>query len=447
MNDAIRYRDLAVLLAIAAVLAAFVVIKDRRSQPAPDGYARYGFALAEWGVYGAAKSIEQPPPPDANRPPLYPAFLAAMMEISPQYRELVADYIAGRGPSDLNAGLTPYVQLLITTSVAIFIFLIARLFGSHPAPAIIVSAVALFPIYETAYRYRISECLSIPLFAAASYLLALWFLAKHPRYWHVLLAGAVLGLLALTRTVHFYYVVPVAFAMLVVPPKNGARSLHARALAAGILTAGLLLATAPWMMRNLAVNQTATLGAGGSSGVFAMRAEYNQMTALEVLGGSIYWLPDFGDGLARAILPERAWRRFKFSNPDSFRQAGWKTRARFAEQYPDPAKRRRALMGYMFQNPFGHLVTMIPFTVRGLHHLWLFLPFAIWGGVIAVRMGEHWTILAALSLTIATFLLHIALTHFRARYGAPMVVGAAPLAALGLTYLWHEWRWRQTAPR
>ena len=47
-------------------------------------------------------------------------------------------------------------------------------------------------------------------------------------------------------------------------------------------------------------------------------------------------------------------------------------------------------------------------------------------------------LLGALTLTFYNFVFHAAITHFRARYGLPMLFGAAPLAAYGLNYVYRR---------
>ena len=431
-SQTLSLKNVTVLLILVLSISAYHAVKGERSAPAPDGYANFAYSIATWGVYGFPASSTRQPEPSVGRPPLYPYFLAAMILVSPTYASLVKDFVDGRDLDDPNAGIVPYVQIIIMAIVGFVVFATARLFGSNLLFAHICSAVALVPLLDIAFRYRLSENLAIPLFALSSFFLALWF-KDRPKNAYLFLAGLFLGLVALTRVVHLYYVPFVLLAVVFVPAASGTPT--ARRLVAGCLVfvLGFSIAVGPWVGRNMLLHGRAEIGGSGTGGVLAFRSEYNTMSVSEALAASIYWLPGFGDTLVKSVFPQSAWERLEFGNPAGFRAGGWTTLQRFETDYPEPSRLKEALYERVFSNPAGHLVATFPLSVRGLRHVWVFFPFALYALWHARRDQRLLPLIGASVLTVATFVVHAAITHFRGRYGLPMIVGFAPLAALGLT--------------
>jgi hypothetical protein len=163
-----------------------------------------------------------------------------------------------------------------------------------------------------------------------------------------------------------------------------------------------------------------------------MRASYNRMTLSEGMAGVVYVLPGFGDKLAQAIFPAELWSKFDYSNPESFRQQGWVLLHEKEALHNDIAALKQSLTQEMLRSPLRHALASIPLAVDGLRYVFWLLPFALVALIPLVRRDESW-VWGALVLTILTFVFHAAFTHFRARYGLPMLFGVAPFAAVGLT--------------
>jgi hypothetical protein len=105
-----------------------------------------------------------------------------------------------------------------------------------------------------------------------------------------------------------------------------------------------------------------------------------------------------------------------------------------AEANRDPANAKRTLQSQMLDAPVRHALVSIPLTIDGLRPVFWMLPLAIYAMVRLVRRRQWW-ICASLVMTAFTLAFHAAVTHFRSRYGMPMLYGFAPLAALGLSQL------------
>jgi len=430
-------KNIIISIALILTLSAHFAIKDKKSDPAPDGYAKYAYSIASWGVYAIPDSSTEKPNPSVGRAPLYPYFLAAMIKISPKYAALVKNHIDGKTNDDLDAGIVPFVQMALMSIVGFVIFATARLYGSNTFFANLCMVIALVPLFSIAYRYRISENLAIPLFALSNFFLVLWFKHK-PKLIYVFLCGLFLGLVALTRVVHIYYLPFIVLFIAFISPMGETLTIKRKAVVCLAITLGVVITATPWIGRNMMHHSSGSIGDTGTYGVLAIRSEMNTMSVAEALGASIYWLPDIGDTLAKKYLPKHTWERFDFSNPKCFRAQSRITLQEMRVQYAGTNKLKEALYLRVFSNPVGHLLAMIPLSIRGLRFVWIFVPFALFALWQVRRTKQFSTLIGASALTITTFVIHVGITHFRGRYGMPMVVGFAPLGAIGLTFLW-QW--------
>ncbi|CAN0425643.1 unnamed protein product, partial [Phaeothamnion confervicola] len=81
--------------------------------------------------------------------------------------------------------------------------------------------------------------------------------------------------------------------------------------------------TAPWLVRNLVQFDQLALSGGDYGGRSLMqRLAYNDMTLAEFGAAFIYWLPDWGDSLARAVLPPSSYVRLGWDDPQAFYRQG-----------------------------------------------------------------------------------------------------------------------------
>jgi hypothetical protein len=95
--------------------------------------------------------------------------------------------------------------------------------------------------------------------------------------------------------------------------------------AAALLLMGVmgLAVTTPWLMRNQLTFDRLALSGGDYGGRALMqRLAYNDMTLAEFGGAFIYWLPDWGDTLARKVLPPNAYVRLGWDDKQAFYRRG-----------------------------------------------------------------------------------------------------------------------------
>ena len=421
-----------VLFILLCLQASYIIATQRLSQVDQDDYARYGFALAEWGVYGRSTSTDTPPPADMGRAPLYPAFLAVMIHADPSYRAWAKCMIDEGASCPSRSRFVPVVQVLLTL-LALFVMYEMCLMLEAPSPiALLVTFLASSELFRLAYAHTMSEAVAIPLFGLASFALMRCFRSPTRLLWPAM-AGVALGLLALSRLAFAHFLPLIAVSVFALPGRER-RTMRQRALGALALICAYGAVVAPWYARNIARFDTAAIGQAAASNVLAMRVLYNRMTFEEGLAATIYFLPGVGDVLARQLFAERVTSRFDASNPEGFRQQGRAYFRKMQATYPHAPDLRRALLLEMFASPVRHVAVALPLAIDGLSKMFWFVPLALIGAVAAGRKGDYWK-LSSMALAVITFGFHAGLTHFRARYGQPMIFAVAPLAALGIGVL------------
>ncbi len=228
---------LALLLRLAGLVAsgdAELVLDERiylaRAEALLDGQ---GFVGSYQSLVKHPRSymLSAPQYPGAYQPPLYTAFLSAIL-----------------GPSGGSVAAVKAVQVLISTHTVWLVYAIALAwFGRRPA----IAAAALAAVYPNLIafsHYLWSETLFIWLV-----MLGVWLLTRSmelPTLRSVLAGGAILGLAALTRSIIFYFL-PVLGAWLVFVHRARWRLALGRA---AVLVATAVAVIAPWTVRNAVIH-------------------------------------------------------------------------------------------------------------------------------------------------------------------------------------------------
>lgn len=274
-----------ILLAVLLAMSAQTIVKRTVAPPVPDHYENYAYSLAQWGVFAKASNTQQAPLSDIGRAPLYPFFLAGLMEISSKDLERGRCYIEQGPRCPIRGGLVPFVQLAIAAASVFLIYEMALMLGASPLSGVIVSAVAASPLLSMAYEFQLSEAIAVPLFGVASYFLMRWFRDQSGAYL-LLPCGIALGLLALTRVAYAYLAPLAVVTVALIARENHARDFRMQFTAAAMLAIGYVATVAPWYARNVIMFDQFAIGESGTAGVLAMRASYNRMTLSEGLAES-----------------------------------------------------------------------------------------------------------------------------------------------------------------
>jgi hypothetical protein len=206
-------------LAVVGLTPGYVPTGD------PADYDRHAAALAETGRF-APSLLAEPGSPSALRPPLYPLALAGTYELTG------ARWGAGR-----VLGV-----LLGVLSVALLFAVASRLL---PRAAALWAAglAAVFPPLTWLAAGLAVENLFVPLVLGATLALLRLRDRRAPR--DAVLAGALIGLAAMTRSNGIVLVLPALLlvAGLTLPPRR-------RLAVAGVLLAAVVVVLTPWTVRN-----------------------------------------------------------------------------------------------------------------------------------------------------------------------------------------------------
>jgi 4-amino-4-deoxy-L-arabinose transferase-like glycosyltransferase len=222
-------------LAMVANAPAFVLVLDSAE------FYTAGYRLLESGEFA----------PPLKRAPLYPFFLAGMTAVA--------------GPDLETIALVQHLIGLGTVLLAYFLGALAfgRITGLLTALGVAVNGSLL--LMEHTIN---AEALFTPLLLAT--LLLLFLALRSGRVWPFLLAGAVLGVGALSRPVAQALIPLMAGAVLVAPGVATAEGgwlsgrWRPRLVAMALFLVGFLLAVGPWIVRNYAVH--GIVGISGGSG-------------------------------------------------------------------------------------------------------------------------------------------------------------------------------------
>jgi 4-amino-4-deoxy-L-arabinose transferase-like glycosyltransferase len=421
------------ILTAALVMGLMRLQKDGIRPPAPDGYARYALVLATTGVY-SSQVKEARPTSGFGRAPGYPFFLAAMVMLDEQYKNyLKCHYLEKINTCSFNGGKIVYVQITMIAISVFLIYLTARYLGAPVVISALLCLFVLYPLVKEVTLYRASEALALPLFSAITYGLACWYTGRF-RLFAALGTGAALGALALTRPAFLYLIPFVALSIVLLQPRTMNVAFPKRLLCAFVICVVSIAVVTPWMYRNFSNFDKFTIGSSGVIGVLSLRAQYNQMTLPEGLCAMVYWTHDFGDTLARKICRKEVWERFDFSSPNSYRELSDRNLSEIYKSTSSEKDVKEALLQEIFDKPLKHLLVSIPIAWRGMGSLLWYLPFILIGSLLLVARREWWTFGIFIPSLFVLFF-HAGITHFRERYGIPMIYGLAPVAAVGCEWV------------
>lgn len=358
------------LLALGLCVALLGVVHWRAGPPEPPRadalrYLDYSINLLEYGIFGLGDSGGAPPAGRANTP-LYPLFVAAALNISgaepPALRCLLRSPPASCPPVP---GVVYGAQAVLAALGLFAIWLLAwQLIGTRRGAALAAGA-ALLSAQPQAYTGQLlTENLSLPLFAVFTF--AITRLAAGGGLRWEAVTGASLGLLTLTRPEFLYLALAVLALRVLWALAAPAPRRHSAWTAVLALVAACALIVVPWSARNYATFGDPALTETYGGQILAQRVQYNRMTAAEFGAAFVYWLPDFGDSLARRMLPESSYRRLGFQ-PGTYYADGLAYHAKLArERGGDAAATAALLREDVLGHPVKHGLVTLALAWRGV---------------------------------------------------------------------------------
>jgi len=303
--------------------------------------------------------------------PLYPAFLNALMHLSPDFAQTAKCSVKHRKPvvieekcAPLNLGILIIAQSILMALGAACAFAAAYVLTNHRGAAwIAILFIFTGKDYAELTIVSMSESLLLPLFNF-SMLAALIAWHKRTAPWTIACAIG-FGLLCLARPSFLYMLIcAVPFLMIFALKARQIRPV-ALLLLFSVLCASVI---APWVIRNGTKIGVWDISYGLAPFTFAQRAAYNDMTWTEWGVSFIYGLPSFGDNLAEDLFPEEYYKRFSYDDLDGFYQHGNRDlRAdTLKEAGSYEAHFSYLLKHYLFAEPFKHVMVTFSLVWRGM---------------------------------------------------------------------------------
>ncbi len=361
-------RNAGLLLALLLCVLFFLSPETRRPHNDALRYTDYVLHLAQYGVFGltpedGSRTIV---PGNANAP-LYPMFVAALVILD----QKLADSLACARSDPLLEKTCPLhyqtlvaAQYLIVWLTTLLLWLLVRLLFDHRGQAILAVLCALLSMAYTSYAQRIlTEVLIFPGCISLQIGLLLYLRQRRKRW--AALIGLSLGLLTLIRPEYLYLsltIATISIGLLVFRKNSGGIT----AILIGAIAFSFTIS--PWMWRNhQQLDSWSLTGGGYAETILAYRLSYNRMTPSEWGASLIYWVPDFGDKLAKYLLPKNSYQRLITRSEGSFFSIAV---PEILE--PELARRpREEIVGYWLRteilgNPIKHTIVSMALIWRGL---------------------------------------------------------------------------------
>jgi hypothetical protein len=313
-----------------------------------------------------------------------------------------------------------------------------------------------------------SELPAAALLACGSLFVAL--AVSRGRLWHSIAAGALFGLLALTKAAMLYVsagLFLVLLCLVFTPPRLLRHHFGSRHLVA-MLAAGAAVVV-PWTYRNYEIFGSMQIAQRGGI-ILYLRAVKNQMTAEEYLGSFYVWAPglpgpigavlgfseadlEYGGRLQRlnrsetSSFGQRDLAAERAGDPDaaiSYYRKARATRVKLerelaAQGVASPGVEADSILldegiALIMSHPVRHLVMMIPFIWRGALTTFVVLLSCVAYALYARRADVLFFLLAS----FGTLCFYALLTHFISRYSVPVVPVAIVAGLVLCTAAWQR---------
>lgn len=357
-----------------AIIAMTALLADSSPQKDELGYIEIAWDLSERDTFtdGSFAPLEQKGQPGRFFAPAYPYLIHLVSRLDRRLAEAVACH--GKNPK-ATPGACPgsfvslvLVQSALMAAAGLCVFIIAfALTRSQVAAWLALGLTLAASEIRGLAGLMLSESVSLPAFAGFIAAAVLW--SERRGAWGLAaLAGALLGIATLARPgyLYLYYAVIGCLAVWVVAQRR--RDGSGR-IASGIAfaLAGAAVIT-PWMARNLLAFGDGALTSGYAGFTLAQRVAYNAMTWNEWLISWLYWLPDFGDNVAKSVFGKEAVARLGWTDASSFYKTG--LGPLYAETLKaagsTEAHLRFLLREYVLGDLCKHVLVTLPLTMRGI---------------------------------------------------------------------------------
>ena len=316
------------MVTLLSTLCLFYMVstQPRASAPVSDArvYVKLALGLSEFGVFGRYRDAGHTPAPAIDVAPLYPWFVAQLMGSDPALRDSLRCEMTRRAtdapPCPQHYARLVQVQTGLLAVTLILLWATAWVWTARALCAWLAWLLALTAGIVPQYAPVIlTEALTLPLGGLFTLAFALMIKRRHVAL-AAMIGGFALGLLALTRPSFWYLLLAIASASMALALLPRWRRYSAPLILLWVMAA---VVTVPWLVRNHAEFDRYALSGGDYGGRSLMqRLAYNDMTLVEFAAAFIYWLPDWGDSLARTLLPPTSYVRLGWDSPHAFYRQG-----------------------------------------------------------------------------------------------------------------------------
>ena len=407
------------------------------------------------GVFDEVNSSIAKPPPGKFFGPAYPWLVLAAMKLDARFDDAVDCAVAAnervRDGTECEVYATPMHLIhaaLLTLGVLAIAFAAEIIVASGSVfwLAGILATLALLPDADL-FSFVMTESLTFALYSIAA--LALVWALQVPLVGRILLAGALFGLLTLTRA-SFLVLAPVAVALLAVKDvwlaRMGWRPFGRHALAFAF---AWLAVVGPWLARNALSTGSWRLTEEYGSAALIERFAYDDMTAKEFALSFPYCVPVIGAPLVDHAFGPEAMARFIYYTPTSFFHVGrlHRDKLREANGRLDPLI-ADVVRDEIRERWWRYLLVSLPLAwcglwVGGIFGLFL-VPTFIWGCVTAMRRSQPLFLLYAVPALVMLGL-HAAVANHYTRYNLILIGPLAVAAAWALSVAFGRLRRRGAA--
>jgi len=391
------------------------------------------------------------PAPDGTRPPgmrfapLYPAALAVAASLDPALDRAMscvvenpAGYVCPRA-----APLVRTVQFALLCGFYLLLWWIAEVVAGSPRVGWLALLLGLFaaPALMGGVNYLMTENATLFLVTAATAATVQATVRVH-RGCCLALAGALLGLAALTRPAFEYLFLASAAAGVVLALLH-ANKRRGFGLAASFVVGGCIVML-PWIVRNALVLARPALSFGYASEVLVQRIAFDQMTWTEFGKSFVCWLPD-GSGMGTLLWGPGGCARFQLEpRAETFYWIGNTTLldSTIAAAGGLTHHLGYLLRAYIFPKLPWHVMVSIPMALRGIaiNHYWGLVLAFVCAAVTwrALRTGNQRVLIVTLP---GWFMLafHAACAVNQVRYNLMLVVPFSLAGGLALDHAWARW--------
>ncbi len=316
-----------IVIIILTFFSGIVYLTDRT--PYSDEYAYLGHAnsIYENQVFGRVSKESGESVKDARFAPLYPAFLASLMFIDNKLAKSVECYLNNTTTQNTNCPDNFYTvksaQLVIFSILLTYIwFLLLKISSSKvfSYSCILMILLSGSPFYYS--DHFLTE--SLYLAPAFIFLLTLSIAVLQKRIEYAAISAFFLAFAALIRPTFlylFYFLILISPILFFYKDKY-LYNFRSYLRITIVFISVFCVVVGPWLIRNQIYFDKFAMTTGYGDKPLSTRVAHNEMTNSEYLAAWIYWLPDFGDSLARKWFGRENTDRLSFSDPESFYPAG-----------------------------------------------------------------------------------------------------------------------------